>query len=101
MTSPAPAFALLTREGCHLCERMEAVLEQVLGSHGIGFERVDVDADDRLRRRFGEVVPVLLRDGRPVAKVRVSARQLERIVRRARRRIPLSPARGETDAPSR
>ncbi len=75
---------LVTRRGCHLCEEMEGVLRAVLGPRGLRFERLDVDGDDGLRRRFGEVVPVLLRDGRPVAKVRLGPRQLERILDRRR-----------------
>lgn len=77
-------FELVTRERCHLCDQMQTVLEEVLGAAGIDFTLVDVDGDAALRQRYGEVVPVLLRDGRPVAKVRVSRRRLERIVRRRR-----------------
>jgi hypothetical protein len=43
-----------------------------------------VDAEPELRERFTDVVPVLLRDGMPVAMVRVDRRSLERIVRRRR-----------------
>ena len=81
---PAPRFELLTREGCHLCDQMAAVLDEILPPHGLSWEQVDVDGDAALRERFGEVIPVLLRDGRPVAKVRIDRRQLERIVRRRR-----------------
>lgn len=80
----AKGFELLTRPGCHLCDEMELVLKRVLGTHELGYALVDVDSDETLKQRFGEVVPVLLRDGRPVAKVRVTVRQLERIVRRRR-----------------
>ncbi len=80
----APRFALVTRAGCHLCDEMEAVLAEVLPRHRLAWERLDVDASEELRRRFGEVVPVLLRDGRPVAKVRLERRRLERLVRRRR-----------------
>ena len=82
--SGAGGFALVTRAGCHLCDEMEQVLVEVLGPAGAGYRRLDVDADDTLRARFGDVVPVLLRDGRPVAKVRLSRRRLERLVRRRR-----------------
>ena len=78
-------FELLTRQGCHLCEQMEALVAEVLPRHGATYGVVDVDADAALAARFGEVVPVLLRDGQAVAKVRVTARQLERIVRRRHR----------------
>ncbi len=74
----------MTRAGCHLCDAMAALLDEVLPAHGLAWMPRDVDADPALRARFGEVVPVLLRDGQPVAKVRLDRRRLERIVRRRR-----------------
>jgi hypothetical protein len=83
--TPEPArYELVTRAGCHLCDEMAALLDAVLPAHGLTWTPRDVDADPALRDRFGEVVPVLLRDGRPVAKVRVDRRGLERILRRGR-----------------
>jgi hypothetical protein len=75
-------YALVTREGCHLCDEMAKVLDAVLPRFGLVYETLDVDADPLLRERYSDVVPVLLRDGAPVAKVRVGERELERIVRR-------------------
>ena len=75
-------YELVTRPGCHLCDEMEALLVEVLAARGLSFGRLDVDADPALAARFGAVVPVLLRDGRPVAKVRLDRRGLERILRR-------------------
>ena len=75
---------MLTRSGCHLCDQMAAVLDSVMPVLGADWNPVDVDSDPELRDRFGDVVPVLLRDGVPVAKVRVDERQLTRIVRRRR-----------------
>ena len=77
-------YELVTREGCHLCDEMAIVLDQVLPERGLKWRPLDVDSDPGLRQRFSDVVPVLLRDGRPVAKVRVSRTQLERIVARRR-----------------
>ncbi len=77
-------YVLLTRPGCHLCDEMALVLEQVLPGYGLPWTSVDVDGEPGLRERFGEVVPVLLRDGRPVAKVRVDPTRLKRIIRRRR-----------------
>ncbi|MGH9362875.1 MAG: glutaredoxin family protein [Thermoanaerobaculia bacterium] len=84
MTEPAARYELVTRAGCHLCDEMAALLDQILAAHGLTWTPVNVDADLTLRARFGEVVPVLLRDGTPVAKVRVERRELERIVWRRR-----------------
>jgi hypothetical protein len=74
-------YELVTRDRCHLCDEMAAVLDQVLPEFGLTYTLRDVDAEPELRERFTDVVPVLLRDGRPVAKVRLDRRALSRIVR--------------------
>lgn len=77
-------YELVTRDGCHLCDEMAALLDQVLPAHGLTYSLSDVDADPELRRRYTDVVPVLLRDGVPVAKLRTDLQTLERILRRRR-----------------
>ena len=51
---------LISRDGCHLCEDAEAVLDRILPGQWI---RVDVDADVELQRDYGDRVPVVLLDG--------------------------------------
>ena len=77
-------FQLLSRPGCHLCHEMEQLLAIVLPGHGETYVVEDVDSDPEWHRRFGGVIPVLLRDGKPVAKIRLSQQHLERIVVGAR-----------------
>ena len=74
----------LTRPGCHLCDEMEALLATELPQLGATYEAFNVDHDPGLRQRYGDVIPVLMRDGKAVAKVRCSAAQLRRIVARKR-----------------
>lgn len=81
---PQATYELVTRAGCHLCDEMAVLLDEVLPSHGLSYSLRNVDAEPALRERFTDVVPVLLRDGSPVAKVRVDRRTLDRIVRRRR-----------------
>ena len=81
----SPQFQLLSRPRCHLCHEMEDLLREVLPGMGLAFTVHDVDSDPAWRSRFGEVVPVLLRDGKPVAKVRLDRRQLIRLAERSRR----------------
>ena len=81
---PEAAFELVTRTGCHLCDEMEAVLLRVLPRHGMELGYRDVDAEPELLERFSDVVPVLLRDGVPVAKIRLSEAAIERLIRRRR-----------------
>jgi hypothetical protein len=73
-------YELVTREGCHLCDEMAAVLDNVLPAYGLTWSPRDVDAEPELRSRYTDVVPVLLRDGAPVAKIRLDRRSLIRIV---------------------
>ena len=64
---------------------MKAVLDAVLPSLGLGYTCVNVDRSPALLERFSDVVPVLLRDGRAVAKVRLDEETLRRLVARSRR----------------
>ncbi len=81
-------YQLVTRAGCHLCDDMAQLLDSVLARRGVVYETIDVDGASAeaglLRDRFGDVVPVLLRDGVAVAKVRINRGQLERILDRKR-----------------
>ena len=79
-SAPQARYELVTREGCHLCEEMALLLDEVLPSYSLSWSPRDVDAEPGLRERFTDVVPVLLRDGVPVAKLRVDRRSLQRIV---------------------
>ena len=73
-------FELVTRQGCHLCDEMAAVLDDVLPAFGVNYSLRDVDAEPELRARFTDVVPVLLRDGQPVAKVWIDRQTLVRLI---------------------
>lgn len=53
-------LTLLGRGYCHLCDDMEAALAPIAKEFGASVQRLDVDADEALEQRFGELVPVLL-----------------------------------------
>jgi len=71
-------LTLYTRGGCHLCDEMKAQLEPLVREFSVELREVDVDTDAMLAGRFGEEVPVLLLDGRKVAKHRLDVKQLRR-----------------------
>ena len=73
-------FELLTRPSCHLCDLMEAVLRHGLSPHGLTYRKVYVDGDAQLKSLYSDTVPVLLADGREVARVTLRSAELERIV---------------------
>jgi len=51
---------LISRDGCHLCEEAEAVLDRVVPGQ---WARVDVESSIELEHDYGDRVPVVLLDG--------------------------------------
>ena len=78
----ASRFTLLSREGCELCEQMLEELEAFCRGTSLEVRVMDVDADPRLKSRFGHKVPVLLLDGMPVCHGRLDIEELHRLLRR-------------------
>ena len=68
---------IYTRNGCHLCEDAEALLN----AQGISPQLIDVDADEALRERFNECVPVVEFDGKIRFRGRVDPVLLKRLLR--------------------
>ena len=57
---PGVTLTLLSRTYCHLCHDMEEALAPIAAEFGAAVEVLDVDADDALEEKWGELVPVLL-----------------------------------------
>ena len=57
--SAIPTLTLYTRVGCHLCEKMKQELELFQQQYSFSLNVVDIDADNYLKLRYGERVPVL------------------------------------------
>jgi thiol-disulfide isomerase/thioredoxin len=53
-------LTVYSRTYCHLCDDMIAALRNLQGRFRFDVKVVDVDSDDTLERRFGELVPVLI-----------------------------------------
>jgi glutaredoxin len=54
---------LYGRPGCHLCDEARAVLRRIQASQPFVLEEQDIEADDRLFRRYLERIPVIALDG--------------------------------------
>ena len=65
-------LTLLSRPQCHLCQEAASLLQRL----GLGFEMVDVDNDDELRRRFGDAIPVILAGEFEVARAPIDEASL-------------------------
>jgi glutaredoxin len=59
----AHQVTVVTRVGCHLCERAETEVARICGELGVPWTTVDVDGDPELRAAYGDMVPVFLIDG--------------------------------------
>jgi glutaredoxin len=68
---------LYTRNGCHLCDEAQLLLER----HGLTPRTIDIDADPELRERFDTCVPVVEIDGRVRFRGRIEPRLLGRILK--------------------
>jgi thiol-disulfide isomerase/thioredoxin len=77
------ALTIYSRPGCHLCDEMKAVVDRVVRSLDtpVAIEEIDISTDPDLEARYGVEIPVLLVDGKKVAKYRISEQELTRIVR--------------------
>ena len=76
-----PHLTLYSRPGCHLCDEMKAVIDRVAARLPLRLEVVNIDDDPALTERYGLEIPVLLVDGRKVAKCRIDEPVLERTLR--------------------
>ena len=63
---------LLTRPGCHLCDEMKKLLNQLSSEIDVSVEEVDITGNKTLERQFGSEIPVLMHEHEVVAKVRTS-----------------------------
>jgi glutaredoxin len=75
------AITLYSRPGCHLCDEMKAIVSRAIaGRSDVSLAEVDISTDPALEARYGLEIPVLLVDGRKVAKYRIDERALARLL---------------------
>jgi thiol-disulfide isomerase/thioredoxin len=76
------SLTIYSRPGCHLCDDMKALVARVAHASAlpIAVEEIDISTDPALEARYGLEIPVLLADGKKVAKYRVSEKELMQIV---------------------
>ena len=75
-----PTVTLITRMGCHLCDEARATVADTCRGRGIDWVELDVDADPERRAEYGDLVPVVLVNGREHAHFRVDPAVLRRAV---------------------
>ena len=74
-------LTIYSRPGCHLCDEMKAVIRRVIQSRSdIAIDEIDISTDSGLIERYGLEIPVLLLDGKKIAKYRTTEEALARIL---------------------
>jgi hypothetical protein len=73
-------LTIYSRPGCHLCDEMKAEVQRAVQSNreAIRVEEIDISTDTRLEAQYGLEIPVLLVNGRKIAKYRISGEALRR-----------------------
>jgi glutaredoxin len=77
-----PELLLYTRKDCCLCEEMKSTLSRVAGRVPFALEEIDVDTSSALQEKYCNEVPVLFINGRKAFKYRLTARELEKVLKR-------------------
>ncbi|MDG7006328.1 MAG: glutaredoxin family protein [Nitrososphaerota archaeon] len=61
---------VMSRPGCHLCEKVIAALQGLAPGSGFELRVVDIDKDPRLHERYWLEIPVVQVEGRAVFDAR-------------------------------
>lgn len=72
-----PVVTLYRRAGCSLCDQAELVLTPLAKRLGFRVERVDIESDDALLKRYMFEIPVVGFGGKDVANWPFSEGKLE------------------------
>lgn len=78
-------LTLYTRPGCHLCDEMKGVVEEIARDVAVTLREVDVSGNAGLERRFGTEVPVLAYGEQVLARVRTTRAALLKSLRNEQR----------------
>jgi glutaredoxin len=77
---PVIGLTLYTRPGCHLCDEMKAAIARAAQGVAFTLDEVDISGDPALEARYGVEIPVLMVDGKKVAKYRIADADLRRVL---------------------
>ena len=74
------ALTIYSRPGCHLCDDMKALVRRIVdrSAEPIAIDEIDISTDPELEARYGLEIPVLLLNGRKIAKYSVTEAALTR-----------------------
>ncbi|MGV1003241.1 MAG: glutaredoxin family protein [Candidatus Nanopelagicales bacterium] len=83
MTPARIRVELVGKHGCHLCDDARPVVAAVCTELGLDWWESSVDDDAALAAEFGELIPVVRLDGRPISHWFVDPQALRESLRAA------------------
>jgi hypothetical protein len=75
-------LTLYGKPGCCLCDEAREEIAAVRAGRDVELHEVDVSADPRLWRAYGERIPVVELEGEEVLELHVNRAELERLLDR-------------------
>ena len=76
---------LYAKPGCHLCEEVRELLAELAIDGSFTLEEINIELDATLFAAYRYDIPVVLVDGREIARGRIDERQLCEALGKARR----------------
>ena len=80
-----PGLTLYTRPGCHLCNALKDVVDEIAREEPVSLREIDITGNVELERRFGAEIPVLAYGEQVIARVRTTRTALVTALRSVRR----------------
>jgi glutaredoxin len=69
-------ITIYSKPGCHLCEDVRALVDELAPERGLAVEEINIETDPALFARYRYEIPVVLIDGKEIARGRIDERQL-------------------------
>jgi len=73
-------ITIYSKPDCHLCDRAKDVVERCRSKADFTVEVIDISQDPELFERYRNDIPVILLDGREIARHFVRERQLLKLL---------------------
>ena len=82
---------LFSKPGCHLCEEVRLLLDELQPSSGYVIEEIDITGSADLFARYRHEIPVVLMNGVEIARGRIDDRQLVELIQAGHGRSGRAP----------
>ena len=73
-----PIVTVFARSGCHLCEIALEEIEKFKDEFTFEIEKILIDGDATLEKKYGEEIPVILINGKPHDFFRIDPERFRR-----------------------